>query len=209
MIDRRLLAVAVIAGAAAAALTAYVVGHPINPADVTVERDVQSVPWGPMVIVFGFFSFIGDAKGAIVEALVFVAVLIFNRRAWPFAALASLEAGWYLLLSHLIFRPRPTTAQVLQVTEHPGASSFPSGHTMFIVTVVTVLMLCLGYRFLRGRILIAGWLAGGVLVLINGLGRIDSGAHWPSDVVAALLIALTWLTAVLSLRPIHERVFPR
>ena len=209
MVDRRLLAVAVVAALAAAVLTVFIVGHPVNSADTTVERDVQSVQWGPLVTVFSFFSFIGDAKGVVIEAVIFVVVLALNRSAWPFAALASLCAGVYELFNHLIQRARPTTAIVLQVTEHPGGSSFPSGHTMFVVTVVTVLMLCLGYRFLRGWMVAAGWLLGCLLVIANGLGRIDSGAHWPSDVLAGLLLAVTWLAAVLAFKPVLERVRPR
>ena len=206
MIDRRLLAVALAAAVAAAALTAYVVRFPINPTDVADERAVQSIQWGPLDLTFRFFSFIGDAKGTVIVAFILVLVLVFNRRAWPFALAAALSAGWYQLLSRLIIRPRPTTAQVLLVTEHPGASSYPSGHTIFIVTVVTVLMFCFGYRFLRGWARAAGWVVGGVIVLLNGLGRIDSGAHWPTDVLAGLLIATAWIAFILSVRTISSRV---
>ena len=173
---------------------------------MSVERALQAINWGPLVLVFPVFSFIGDAKGAIVEVVIFALVVIFNRRAWLFAALASVSAGWYALLSHLITRPRPTTAQVLQVTEHPGASSFPSGHTMFVVTVVTVLMLCFGYRYLRGWARVVGWILAALIAIANGIGRIDTGAHWPSDVLAGFLIAVAWLAIVLSLRPISSRV---
>lgn len=204
MIDRRLLAVAAACAVLAAALTAYVVASPLNSMDVSIERDVQGVNWGPLALTFPVFSFIGDAKGAIVEAVIFALVLVLNRRAWLFAALASLSAGWYSLLSHVIVRARPTTAQVLQVTEHPGASSFPSGHTMFMVTVVTVLIVCFGYRFLRGWMLVAGWLLAGLVVIAIGIARIDSGAHWPSDVLAGFLVAVAWLTLVLSIRPIRR-----
>ncbi len=208
MINRTLLGVAVAAALAAAALTFYVVGHPVNPDDITVERDVQATAWGPLALTFPIFSWIGDAKGLGLEVLIFIGVLIFNRRTWLIPAVAAPTGGWYLLLSHLIIRPRPTTAQVLQVTEHPGASSFPSGHTMFIVTVVTVLMLCFGYRFLRGWGRAAGWVVAGMIVVANGIGRINSGAHWPSDVVAGLLIAVAWLALVVSLRWINSRVLP-
>src|SRR5260370_41599866 len=99
----------------------------------------------------------GEGRGGVLEAIVFVLILVFNRRAWILAAAASLTALWYVLLNHLVNRPRPTTAQVLQVTEHPGASSFPSGHTMFIVTLSAVLMLGLGRRFLPRRPRPIGW----------------------------------------------------
>jgi membrane-associated phospholipid phosphatase len=208
VIDGRLVAAAAVAALAAVALTVYVVGHPINPTDVALERDVQAVDWGPIAFAFPIFSFIGDAKGVVIEAVIFALVLILNSRAWPFAALASFSAGWYLLLSHVIVRPRPTTAQVLYVTEHPGASSFPSGHTMFVVTVVAVLMLCFGYRYLRGWVRVAGWVVAILIAVVNGIGRIDTGAHWPTDVAAGFLIAAAWLALVLSLRPINHGVQP-
>jgi membrane-associated phospholipid phosphatase len=208
VIDRRLLAIAAAGAVLASALTAYIIANPIDPIDTSIERDVQGVAWGPLALTFPFFSSIGDAKGAIIEAAIFALVLVFNRRAWLFAALASLSGGWYELLSHLIIRARPTTAQVLQVTEHPGASSFPSGHTMFMVTVVTVLMVCFGHRFLSGWALVAGWLLAGLLVIAMGIGRVDSGAHWPSDVVGGFLIAVAWLALILSVRSIRRRLGP-
>ena len=105
-------------------------------------------------------------------------------------------------------RPRPTTAQVLQVTEHPGASSYPSGHTIFIVTVTVVLMLCFGYRFLPRRARAIGWAAVVLVVAANAIARIYTGAHWPTDVLGAILIAVAWLTFLLSLRWVSARVLP-
>lgn len=79
--------------------------------------------------------------------MIFLLILLFNRRAWLFAVGAALSAAWYELGTHLVDRPRPTT-QVLQVTEHPGASSYPGGHTIFIVTVTTAVLL--GLHSCRG-----------------------------------------------------------
>src|SRR5437879_3712885 len=147
LINRPLFGVAVLTAAVATALSIYVAGHPFIPQDAEVERDVQSTNWGPIALSFPFFSWIGDAKGFVFEVVIFAAILLFNRRAWIFAAGAVLSGGWYVLVSHLINRPRPTPNQVLRVTEHPGASSYPSGHTIFIVTVTVDLLLC---RFLLG-----------------------------------------------------------
>jgi undecaprenyl-diphosphatase len=77
-----------------------------------------------------------------------------------------------------------------------------------MVTVVTVLMVCFGYRFLRGWMLVAGWLLAGLVVIAIGIARIDSGAHWPSDVVAGFLVAVAWLVLVLSMRPIRRGLGP-
>lgn len=191
-----------VAAVAVGVLSAVVVAHPYLSVDATVERDIQGVNWGPLALTFPIFSWIGDAKGAVLEAVAFVVVVAVNRPAWRLAAAAALSGVWYVLLSHLILRPRPTTAQVLQVTEHPGASSFPSGHTIFIVTLTGVLMLCLGQRFLPGWAKPIGWVLVVMTVVACGISRIDTGAHWPSDVLAGALIAIAWLSFVLSIHAI-------
>jgi undecaprenyl-diphosphatase len=204
-VNTPLLTVAGLLALAAAVLAVYVAGHSYIPQDVTIERDVQSTNWGPLVLTFPLFSWIGDAKGAILEAIVFVLVLVFNRRAWILAAAAALTGVWYVLLSHVIIRARPSTALVLQVTDHPLASSFPSGHAMFIVTVTTVLMVCLGRRFLPRWAQPAGWALVVVIVVANAISRIYTGAHWPTDVLAGILIAVAWIAFLMSLRWVSDR----
>jgi len=203
----RLLAVAIAAALAAGAITLIIVMSPNLAIDVTVERDVQATNWGPLALAFPVFSWIGDAKGAVLDVVVFIAVLIWNRRAWMLAVAGALTGGWYLLISHLINRARPTTAQVLQVTEHPGASSFPSGHTIFIVTVTVVLMLCLGYRYLPRWARPIGWAVVALIVFDGAISRIYTGAHWPTDVLAGVLIAVAWISFVVSIRWISDRAF--
>jgi membrane-associated phospholipid phosphatase len=208
MIRGRWLAIAIVAALAVGVIATYVVMNPAPPADVTIERDVQATNWGPLAVAFPAFSWIGDAKGAVLDALVFVAVLIWNRRAWILAAAGFATGAWYALLAHFVNRPRPTTALVLQVTEHPSASSFPSGHTIFIATVMTMLMLCLGYRYLPRWALPIGWAVVAVVVFDGAISRIYTGAHWPTDVLAGLLIAIAWFCLLLSIRWIYERAFP-
>jgi undecaprenyl-diphosphatase len=118
-----------------------------------------------------------------------------------------MTGAWYVLLSHLINRQRPTTALVLQVTEHPAASSFPSGHTIFIATVSTLLMLCLGHRYMPRWALPIGWAAVAVIVFDGAISRIYTGAHWPTDVLASLLITAAWISFILSIRWISDRAF--
>ena len=186
-------------------LSLYVAGHPYIPEDAAIERDVQSVNWGPLAISFAFFSWIGDAKGLVAEVIIFVAVLVLNRPAWLFAAAAVLTGAWYELGVHVVNRPRPTTAQVLQVTEHPGASSYPSGHTIFIVTVTVVLMVCLGFRFLPRQARWAGWVVVALIVGANAISRMYTGAHWPTDVLGGILIAVAWLSFVGAVLHRHQR----
>ena len=205
-VNRPLFGVSLAAAVAVVILAVYVSLHPFIPADAVFERDVQSVPWGPLAFTFPIYSWIGDAKGFFAELVVFVAILLSNRRAWLVAAGAALSAVWYIVLSHIVLRPRPTTATVLRVTEHPAASSFPSGHTIFICTLVVVLVVCLGYRYLRGWGRVAAWIVGGAVIAGNVIDRMYTGAHWPSDVLEGLLVAAAWLTLWLSWGPVWERV---
>jgi undecaprenyl-diphosphatase len=205
-VDVRLFAAAVAATVAAAVLSVYVDLHPLISQDVTLERDVQATSWGPLALSFPVFSFIGDAKGAVIEAVVFLLILIVNRRAWLIAVGAAVSGGWYILINHIVLRARPTVAQVLQVKEHPSGSSYPSGHEIFIVTLVTVLMVCLGLRFLPRWAQVVGWVIAACLVVLNAIGRVDVGAHWPTDVLAGFLIAFAWLSLWLSIRPVHRRI---
>jgi membrane-associated phospholipid phosphatase len=207
MIRRPLLAVAIVAAVAAGALTAIVVMTPYLSLDATVERDIQATNLGPLTMTFPFFTWLGGPGGIPMQIFVIVVVLLLNRRAW-ILAIAGLAGGlWYEILVHLVNRPRPTVDQVLRVTEHPGSTSFPSGHLIFITISAAVLMLCIGHRYLPRWARPIGWAVVAGIVVAVGLDRIYAGTHWPSDVLAGVLIAIAWLTLVVSIRSIADRAF--
>jgi undecaprenyl-diphosphatase len=200
-----MLAVAIAAAVAVGVITAIVVMHPFLQLDATVERDIQATNLGPLTLTFPFFTWLGGPGGIPMQIVVILLVLLLNRRAW-LLALAALAGGlWYEVIVHLVNRPRPLVPQILRVTEHPGSTSFPSGHLIFITISAAVLMLCLGYRYLPRWARPIGWAVVAGIVLAVGLDRIYAGTHWPSDVLAGALIAIAWLTFVLSLRRISDR----
>jgi membrane-associated phospholipid phosphatase len=207
MIRVPMLAVAIASAIAVGVITAIVVMHPYLQLDATIERDVQATNLGPLTLTFPFFTWLGGPGGIPMQIVVILLVLLLNRRAW-FLALAALAGGlWYEAIVHLVNRPRPTVGQILRVTEHPGSTSFPSGHLIFITISVAVLMLCLGHRYLPRWARPIGWAVVAGIVVAVGLDRIYAGTHWPSDVLAGLLIAVAWLTFVLSLRRVTDRAF--
>jgi undecaprenyl-diphosphatase len=207
MIRRPLLFVAIAAAAAVGIITAIVVMNPYLQIDATVERDIQATNLGPLTLTFPFFTWLGGPGGIPMQAVVILLVLLLNRRAW-ILALAGLAGGlWYEVIVNLVNRPRPTVAQVLRVTEHPGSTSFPSGHLIFITISAALLMLCVGHRYLPRWARLIGWaLVVGIVVAV-ALDRIYAGTHWPSDVLAGILIATGWLSLVLSIRWITDRAF--
>ncbi|WP_231482641.1 phosphatase PAP2 family protein [Nocardioides sp. URHA0020] len=107
-----------------------------------------------------------------------------RTRAWW--ALATMATGWTVavLLKTMVQRGRP-------VIEEPFAThagySFPSGHATNNAIVVTIVLLLL--RPVLGttarRVLLA---VGAAWVLLTCLDRLFLGAHFPSDVVAGVLL---------------------
>jgi membrane-associated phospholipid phosphatase len=207
MIRRPLLFVAIAAAAAVGIITAIVVMNPYLQIDATVERDIQATNLGPLTLTFPFFTWLGGPGGIPMQAVVVLLVLLFNRRAW-ILALAGLAGGlWYEIIVNLVNRPRPTVGQILRVTEHPGSTSYPSGHLIFITISAALLMLCLGHRYLPRWARPIGWAVVVAIVAAVGLDRIYAGVHWPSDVLAGVLIAIGWLSLVVSIRWITDRAF--
>jgi len=205
MIRVPMLAVAIASAIAVGVITAIVVMHPYLQLDATVERNVQATNLDPLTLTFPFFTWLGGPGGIPMQIVVILLVLLLNRRAW-FLALAALAGGlWYEAIVHLVNRPRPLVGQILRVTEHPGSTSFPSGHIIFITISAAVLMLCLGHRYLPRWARPIGWVVVAVVVVAVGLDRIYAGTHWPSDVLAGLLIAIAWLSFVVSLRRVTDR----
>lgn len=200
-----LLAVAIIAAVAVGVVTAVVVMHPYQPLDATLDRDIQAVNWGPLTWTFPFLTWLGGPGGIFMQIVVVVLVLLLNRRAWVLAIAAFAGGLWYEVVVNLVNRPRPTVGQILRVTEHPGSTSFPSGHLIFITISAAVLMLCIGHRYLPRSARPIGWAAVVGIVLATGVDRIYGGAHWPTDVLAGVLIAIAWLAFVVSVRWISDR----
>jgi membrane-associated phospholipid phosphatase len=205
MIRRPFLFAGIAAALAVGIITAIVVMNPFLQIDATVERDIQATDLGPLTLTFPFFTWLGGPGGIPMQAAVVLLVLLLNRPAW-ILALAGLAGGlWYEIIVNLVNRPRPAVGQVLRVIEHPGSTSFPSGHLIFITMSAALLMLCIGHRYLPRWARPIGWAVVVGIVIAVGLDRISAGVHWPSDVLAGILIATGWLSLVLSIRWITDR----
>ncbi len=126
----------------------------------------------------------GDTVPVAVAGLVLMGVLLARRRyrraVFVAVALAIAEVPRQVLLA-VLDRQRPVGA----FTSTTG-SSYPSGHSMHSALAALVVVVLLWHTRWRGVALGVG-LGWAVLV---GVSRVVLGAHWPTDVVGAWLLAL-------------------
>ncbi len=108
---------------------------------------------------------------------------------WKFAGLNSLlghgiAAIITQIIKHTLSRPRPRLMDTTQWEIHPtlesGLDSFPSGHTSGSFSMAMVL----AYYFPKWRVLWFG------LASFNAMCRVIKGSHFPTDVMAGMLIGI-------------------
>lgn len=114
---------------------------------------------------------------------------------WRGAVLVVLSFGglWFAetYLKAMIARPRPSSLLVRVVGASKGYS-FPSGFGLIYGATIGGVAF-LAWQYLKGSARPLTIVICGVLLLIGGCGRVTLGAHWPSDLIGAYLIAFTWI----------------
>ena len=140
--------------------------------------------------------------GAVIVAAVIVSVLWALSRNWRLAlrlaVLIAASWGTAELTKSLVQRPRPD----VDVLPHPSAVnphtfSYPSGHTAFAVAIGLSVVLVFSPGLIR-RALIG---VSVVVVLITGWSRVYLGVHYPTDVLASMVLVPGVLIAVSFLLP--------
>lgn len=112
------------------------------------------------------------------------------------------------LFKILFHRPRPPAS--LQLVHETGYG-FPSSHAVAVVAIGAAVFYLFGFRPLgrwggtwRARARIA--LAVVALALLVGLGRVYTGAHYPSDVLAGWALGGVWASVCLTAAEVFRRV---
>lgn len=160
--------------------------------DVGVRHHGWVSFWQLVCAIFGPTAFRLVGVAAVVIALV--------RRRLRAALFLVVTVELCEVVSHvakgLAERPRPGTAFVAE-----PSWSFPSGHAL-AVTVGVLAFLTLLLPVLRGSVRSAAVVAGALIVVAVGVGRVALNVHHPSDVLAGWVLGyLYFLVCLWVVRP--------
>lgn len=148
----------------------------------------------------------GRIGNPVIAILVCLAFLARRRDLTPPLVMLPALAGSLAITvvgKSVIGRVRPP--RDLALPPYETSPSFPSGHTLNAAVLATVVAF-LALRTLRRRIARALAVTACTLFALGiGLSRIYLGQHWPTDVLAGLLIGMAWgLSVVLAHGVWHE-----
>jgi membrane-associated phospholipid phosphatase len=127
------------------------------------------------------------------------------RGAWWARFFVLVAAGALALdniIKPLVDRPRPIFDQLV----NGRGPSWPSGHT----TGTTALLVALAIYGSVGRgrgLRVALWTAALAGSILMGITRVYLGVHWPTDVMAGVILGIAW--AVACARSLRVDAFPR
>ena len=170
----------------------WVYYHPVIAIDVTITREFQENQSPGLQNFMEAVSYIGNAflvsLGLIILAVVLLWIVDLRLEAIMVAAVSAVSSILNWLIKLIVARPRPSSSLV-DVIQHAGGNSFPSGHVMAYVAFWGLLfsfgiMLFKGNHWWRTALLIIS----GFFVVLVGPSRIYLGDHWASDVLGAYLI---------------------
>lgn len=181
-----------------------ITGDPLILVDKLVSEWFHSNPNPQFMTEMHLATALGSTTAVIILFATMGCGLIWKRLwYWLLGLVLVVAGGMFLnmLLKNLFDRARPGWADPLMSLTDPG---FPSGHTMMATIIYGFMAIFLMPRIASRlwRFLIAALAIS--LVFLVGLSRIYLGAHYLSDVLAAMAAGIAWLalclTAVETLR---------
>jgi undecaprenyl-diphosphatase len=175
-------------------------GTSVLPGDVALTRFVQGNLPGVLEPMVAAGNLIGSSPAMISIALVVTIGLLSRGHRQPalLVAGATLAQAANVALKLTLESPRPTSSLV-QVSEQASGFGFPSGHTMGTTALALVLLYVATKLMAAGvkRRLVQSMML--FVPLMTGIARIETGAHWPSDVLGAWIWGTLAAIAVVTL----------
>ena len=176
---------------------------PYFPIDLTLTRDLQAFnpPWFDLIMRLVNWMGFGLQAVAIISATVVVTFLV----GWRWAALVgALDAAsiWVfnILVGLIVDRPYPNASPafdglLIDLTK----PSFPSGHATSYIAFYGFMCYLIFTRGTRAWLRVPLLIIFGAVVVLVGPSRAYMGRHWPSDVLASILLGSIWLALTIAL----------
>ncbi|UQS86333.1 phosphatase PAP2 family protein [Nicoliella spurrieriana] len=158
--------------------------------DSLATSSIQGHEQGYKQVLYGAISFLASPKMDILWIVIIAFFLWTIRYRIPAVwALATLLSGNVVgvILKKIVQRPRP----LLHSAADTGFS-YPSGHVLGTVLVVSVIWVLLIPMLKNRRTQIVAKTIAVIYVILVMMSRVFLNAHYPSDTVGALLVGYTW-----------------
>lgn len=147
-----------------------------------------------------FMLVVSDAHGTLPVLIVSTGLCVYlwirRLRSWVLTFVITVGGGILLniLLKNIFQRPRPLLENPIVLLK---TYSFPSGHTLTVTVFYGTLCALFWSRVQDWRWRFAASAAAIALILLVAFSRIYLGAHYLSDVIAAMLEGLAWIASCL------------
>ena len=127
-----------------------------------------------------------------VSTIFTIAFLVFLwlcfKRYWKIAicwiATIMITGGIVFILKSLFFMHRP------YLMNGPSNSCFPSGHTAFVTSLISLSSILIAQELKRGKRYIP-YVFATVIIVAIGFSRLYLGAHWLTDVISGFLLGIS------------------
>ena len=180
------------------AISVFAHYHDRFPGDLWLTQSIQSIGSDGFASTMETVSFIFDIWGSVIIVVV-IGLLVLWRAGWREAILilgGGIICATAALLKALVDRPRPP-ADLINVFIQEDRSSFPSGHSLFVIVICGFVAYLAATRIRNIQLRISILVVSIILILLVGISRIYLGAHWPSDVIGGYLTGGFFLTLLI------------
>jgi undecaprenyl-diphosphatase len=172
--------------------------EPLTVADIQLSKWLHVHAFLSMTRFLWVVTSLHSTVVVSVAAVIFGLYLLSRRQPYWFAAAwLSIFGGMLLnkILKFAFHRARPHFDDpILTLTSY----SFPSGHTMMATVLYGTLAAYVVINASERRWRVIASIIAGLMIVLVGFSRIYLGAHYLSDVLAAIAEGLAWISLVLT-----------